>query len=183
MDQEKVNRLLALTQKAGACNAEYFEGSQIVLDRQFRDICRTNACGRYGRCYMCPPDIGDVEETMEKIRIFPHVIVYQSISPLEDSFDFEGMMEAGERHGHISGRIHLALNDILNKPYLHLSSGCRLCQRCAKMDDLPCRHPDIALGAVEGHGVDVYQTVKNSSLKYVNGENTVTYFGMLFYTE
>ena len=68
MDQEKVNRLLALTKDAGACNAEYFKGNQIVLDRQFRDICRTNACGRYGRCYMCPPDIGDVEEAMEKIK-------------------------------------------------------------------------------------------------------------------
>ena len=120
---------------------------------------------------------------MAKIRSFPHVIVYQSISPLEDSFDFEGMMEAGERHGHISGRIHLQIKNLLSQPYLHLSSGCRLCTRCAKVDDLPCRHPDIALGAVEGHGVDVYQTVKDSSLKYVNGENTVTYFGMLFYTE
>ena len=183
MDQRKVNQLLALAKAAGASGAEYFEGSQIVMDRQFRDICRTNACGRYGRCYMCPPDIGDVEENMAKIRSYPHVIVYQSISALEDSFDFEGMMEAGERHGRISGQIHIAIKDLLSEPCLHLSSGCRLCQRCAKMDDLPCRHPDIALGAVEGHGVDVYQTVKNSSLKYVNGENTVTYFGMLFYTE
>ena len=183
MDQEKVNRLLSLAKAAGACGAEYFEGRSIVLDRQFRDICRTNACGRYGRCYMCPPDIGNIEENMEKIRAFPHVIVYQSISPLEDSFDFEGMMEAGEHHGRISGRIHLALKELLAEPYLHLSSGCRLCQRCAKLDALPCRHPEIALGAVEGHGVDVYQTVKNSSLKYVNGENTVTYFGMLFFRE
>lgn len=180
---EKVNQLLSLAKEAGASGAEYFPGERIVLNAQFRDICRTNACGRYGRCYMCPPDIGPVEDNMKLLRSFPNVIVYQSISPLEDSFDFEGMMEAGERHGHISGRIHLALKDLLTEPYLHLSSGCRLCARCAKMDDLPCRHPDIALGAVEGHGVDVYQTVKDSSLKYVNGENTVTYFGMLFYTE
>ena len=176
-------KLLALAVEAGAGGAEYFRGEEIVRNPVFRDICRTNACGRYGRCYMCPPDIGDIEEAMEKIRTFPHVIVYQSISHLEDSFDFEGMMEAGERHGHISGRFHLAVKDLLTQPWLHLSSGCRLCARCAKMDDLPCRHPEIALGAVEGYGVDVYQTVKNSSLKYVNGENTVTYFGMLFYRE
>ena len=120
---------------------------------------------------------------MAKIREFPHVIVYQSIGMLEDSFDFEGMMEAGRYHSQISGRIHQAIENIFTKPYVHLSCGCRLCDRCAKVDELPCRHPDIALGAVEGHGVDVYQTVKDSSLKYVNGENTVTYFGMLFYVE
>ena len=177
------DKLLLLAKEAGADGVEYFAGDRIVLNPVFRDICRTNACGRYGRCYMCPPDIGDVEDNMAAIRAYPHVIVYQSISPLEDSFDFEGMMAAGERHGHISGRIHLALKELLAKPYLHLSCGCRLCERCGKLDGIPCRHPDIALGAVEGHGVDVYQTVKDSSLKYINGENTVTYFGMLFYTE
>ena len=180
---ETAKKLLSLAKQAGADGVGYFTGDQIVLNPQFRDICRTNACGRYGRCYMCPPDIGEVEDNMARIRTYPHVIVYQSISKLEDCFDFEGMMEAGERHSQISGRIHGAVNELLTEPYLHLSCGCRLCQRCAKLDQLPCRHPDIALGAVEGHGVDVYQTVKDSSLKYINGENTVTYFGMLFYTE
>ena len=183
MDHEKVNKLLNLVKESGATGAEYFAGSRIVLNADFRDICRGNACGRYGRCHACPPDIGEIEECMAKIREFPHVIVYQSIGMLEDSFDFEGMMEAGRYHSQISGRIHQAIENIFTKPYVHLSCGCRLCDRCAKVDELPCRHPDIALGAVEGHGVDVYQTVKDSSLKYVNGENTVTYFGMLFYVE
>ena len=92
------------------------------------------------------------------------------------------MMEAGKRHGHISGGIHRGAQTLLSKPFLHLSCGCRLCERCAKEDHLPCRHPDIALGALEGFGVDVYRTVKGSALRYTDGENTVTYFGMLFYT-
>jgi hypothetical protein len=31
------------------------------------------------------------------------------------------------------------------------------------MDEHSCRHRDIALGAVEGHGVDVFQTVKTAA--------------------
>ena len=50
-------------------------------------------------------------------------------------------------------------------------------------DQQPCRHPDTALGAMEGYGMDVYQTVKNTELKYTNGQNTVTYFGIILFTE
>ena len=59
------------------------------------------------------------------------------------------------------------------------AGGCRLCPRCAKVDDQPCRHPDRALPPMEGAGIDVYRTTKSTDLKYINGPNTVTYFGLL----
>ena len=71
---------------------------------------------------------------------------------------------------------------LLPKDFLHLScGGCRLCQRCAKEDGLPCRMPDKALPSLEGYCVDVYNTTKNTDLKYINGQNTVTFFGMILF--
>lgn len=180
---KQAQQLIRLVKALGAQDAEYFPLSRIVLDARFREICRSNDCGRYDRCYMCPPDLGDIHVLMDQVRTFPHAVIYQSIAPLEDSFDYEGMMAAGEDHARFSGKIHGAVKDILSGKSLHLSSGCRLCERCGKLDGLPCRHPDQALGSVSGYGIDVYQTVKDSRLKYVNGENTVTYFGILFFTE
>ena len=173
--------LIQLALDCGACKAEYLRGDQIVLSAEFRKICEGNGCGNYNRCYMCPPDIGPIDALMDQVRQYPHAVLYQSISPLEDSFDFEGMMEAGHHHAMLSRRIQ----DRLQKTdVLHLSSGgCHLCEVCAKRDNLPCRQPDKALASLEGYGIDVYNTAQATTLKYVNGPDTVTYFGILLYSE
>ena len=135
----------------------------------------------YGRCWMCPPDIGIVEPLMEKVRSYKHGLLYQTISEIEDSFDFEGMQEAGQRHVIVSQRLEAFLMLEL-KDHLHLScGGCRLCERCAKLDGLPCREPERAMPSMEGYGIDVYSTCKPTELKYINGANTVTYFGIVLY--
>ena len=173
--------LVQLALQCGATKAEYLRGDQIVLSDEFRRICEGNGCGNYNRCYMCPPDIGPIEELMAKVRQYDHAVLYQTVSPLEDSFDFEGMMEAGHRHALLSQRIQ---NGMTKTDVLHLSSGgCHLCEVCAKRDNLPCRQPDKALASLEGYGIDVYNTSQATGLKYINGPDTVTYFGILLYTE
>ena len=34
---------------------------------------------------------------------------------------------------------------------------------------------------MEGYGIDVYQTSKPTELKYINGQNTVTFFGIVLF--
>ncbi|MGN0563775.1 MAG: DUF2284 domain-containing protein [Candidatus Heritagella sp.] len=168
----------------GAHKAAVIDGSQIVLSSEFRKICESNQCGGYGQCWMCPPDIGDITLLMDKVRHYAKALVYQTIAPLEDSYDIEGMFAAGSRHAQISQRIQAAVRPLLPASFLHLScGGCHLCSRCAKRDQLPCRFPEKALSSLEGYGIDVYNTVKNTDLKYCNGENTVTYFGMILFSE
>jgi len=94
------------------------------------------------------------------------------------------MFEAGARHARVSGRIREKVAPLLKKPFLLLScGGCHLCETCAKREDKPCRFPDQALSSLEGYGVDVYNTTKDTDLKYINGQNTVTYFGMVLFSE
>jgi len=169
---------------AGANKAAVIPQSKIVLNAMFRDICASNACGNYGNCYTCPPEIGDVHELMEQVKKFPYGLLYQTITPIEDSFDFEGMMDAGKEHAQVSQRIQRAITPLLAKPALHLAAGgCHLCDICAKRLSLPCRNPSLALPPLEGYGVDVYQTTVSTDLHYTNGPNTVTYFGLLLFTE
>ena len=166
---------------SGATKAAPIGVASIVLSASFRDICRSNGCGMYGRCWVCPPEIGEIDELMAQVRSYEHALLYQTIHEIEDSFDFEGMMEAGARHAQTSLRLEEALVGHLGN-HLHLScGGCHLCERCAKADNEPCRHPDQALPSMEGYGIDVYTTVKATDLKYINGTNTVTYFGIVLY--
>ena len=177
-----IDTIVQIALDCGAKGARYLPVSAVVTDPVFRRICEGNACGKFGRCYMCPPDIGPVETLMEKIRQYPHAVLYQSIGTIEDSFDFEGMMEVGHAHCMLSQRIREKLEAVL-PGHLHLTGGgCHLCERCAKLDDQPCRYPEKALSSLEGYGIDVYRTSQATDLKYINGENTVTYFGIILFS-
>ena len=174
--------LLQSVLDAGATKAAYVTQDQIVLSATFRDICATNQCGGYGNCWMCPPYIGEIEPLMEKVRTFSGGLLYQTIHTIEDSFDIEGMFEASHTHSQVSQAIQGAVRPLMTDEFLHLScGGCHLCERCAKRDDQPCRLPDKALSSMEGYGFDVYRTSSATDLKYINGQNTVTYFGIILF--
>lgn len=168
----------------GFFNSAVLPISQVVLNRCFRDQCKSNACGNYGQCYMCPPDVGDIDQLMAQAQQYDSAVIYQTIFSIEDSFDIEGMLEAGRMHNQCSQRIQAFLAAQPPASFLHLSAGgCRYCERCAKRDGLPCRAPQHALPSLEAYGIDVYHTALNASLRYINGTNTVTYFGMVLLKE
>ena len=175
------DELLRLALSSGATKAAMIRAKDVVTSASFRDICAGNGCGRFGRCWMCPPFIGEIDALMDKVHSFDHGLLYQTIHDIEDSFDIEGMGDASRVHAQVSQRINEAVKPLL-PGCLHLScGGCSLCERCAKLDEAPCRLPDKALPPMEGYGIDVYQTTRPTDLKYINGQNTVTYFGIVLF--
>ena len=118
---------------------------------------------------------------MAQLKKYRWGLLYQTIYRIEDSFDIEGMGRASVCHAHVSQAVGDAVRQHL-LGFLHLScGGCHLCDRCAKLDGIPCRQPEKALPPMEGYGIDVYQTTKATDLKYINGQNTVTYFGIVLF--
>ena len=160
----------------------------IVYDRSFRTICEQNQCGEYGRCWVCPPDVGTLDELMNRAKSYPRGILYQCFYPLEDSYDVEGM-DAGKRaFVKCSLEITKALNamkssgQIRAEDYMQLAVGaCGICEKCARRDNQPCRFPELAIPSLESAGIFVAQTAQNAGMNYINGENTVTYFGMVLF--
>lgn len=178
------NKLINLALASGATEATIISQDQIVLSDSFRTVCEKNQCGNYGKCWVCPPYIGPIEQLIADVRCYPKALWYQSITPIEDSYDIEGMFRAGNAHAQLSQRIQYSIQPVLSSGFLHLScGGCHLCPTCAKVTDELCRFPDKALSSLEGYGIDVYNTTKSTTLKYINGQNTVTYFGMVLYME
>lgn len=167
---------------AGAAKAAVIPGEKIVTSEEFRRACESNVCGNYGRCWMCPPDVGDIRQLIEQVKSYPQALIYQSIYELEDSFDIEGMEKSSRLHAGLSRNIEQELSPILPPGYLHLiCGGCRFCQVCAKAEGLPCRAPEQARASLESYGIDVYHTVEGTELKYINGPDTVTYFSMILF--
>lgn len=177
------DELVAAALESGLTKAEVIEGESVVVDESFRTVCSSNQCGFFGRNWACPGDMNGIKENMAEVKSYPHCLVYQVIGELEDSFDVEGMMEAGLVLSRGSHALEDKLRKMLKAPYLHLAGACRLCEKCARLSGEPCRNPDKLIPSISGYGIDVYKTTKSSSLKYINGQNTVTNFGMVFFTE
>ncbi len=80
------NELIRIALECGASKAAVIPRDAIVLSAEFRGMCEANRCGVYGKCYMCPPDVGPIEELMRKIRGYDKGLLYQLIATREDSF-------------------------------------------------------------------------------------------------
>ena len=168
------NEILAM----GAKNAAVLRVTEISFDKSFRSMCASNVCGNYGKSYMCPPDVGEIGSLIEKAKAYRYAIVYQTIGMLEDSYDFEGMMEAGQRHNDLSQKVRKLFDQNGFENALHLGAGgCRLCPVCGKKTGEPCRYPDRAMSSLEAYGVNVSKLATQCNMRYINGTNTVTYFG------
>ena len=174
-------RLIRGATELGAYRAAVVKVSDIETDASFRALCESNACGNYGRNWMCPPDAGDIHELMDRLKSFPYALVYQTVSPLEDSYDFEGMMDAAERHNQLIQALWDYTDELQLEGILHLGAGgCHLCSVCGKKTGTPCPHPDRAIVSLETHGINVSLLAQQAGMRYINGQNTVTYFGAAF---
>lgn len=152
---------------------------EIRFDPSFRVACESNACGFYGACWMCPPDVGDMQALIALARSYAHALVFQTVHSIEDSYDIEGMSRASKAHNHLIVRLRRAL---LREGVMCLALGagaCGGCGECAKKRGEACRHPERAVIPLEAAGIDVVALAKTTGLPYINGKNTVTYFGAL----
>lgn len=151
---------------------------KIVFSTEVVNACKINYCGKYNTCWTCPPAVGDLRELEKKYKTFKYAFVFTTKSNLEDSFDLEGMDSARDKHIVIEKGAWEKLKGYKTES---LTVGsCPLCEKCT-YPDAPCRFPDIAKPSVEAVGIDVTQLAKTCNIRYYNGENTVTYFSVIFF--
>lgn len=162
----------------GAKAVAVIDVGNISFDRAFRDMCASNVCGNYGKNHMCPPNVGEIDDLIREAKTYSRTLVYQTVGLLEDSYDFEGMMEAGQIHNDLVQKVRDLFDKACGKKALHLGAGgCRICPVCAGKTGEPCRFPDKAIPSLEAYGINVSELAAQCGMRYINGENTVTYFG------
>ncbi len=171
--------LLERIRALGVKDAALLPVEALSFTPEFRRACEKNTCGRFGKCWVCPPACGEIETLIAEAKGFTTVVVYQTVFPLEDSFDIEGMLEAGVQHRRLTQSVLDLLESagLARADFLLLSAGgCDLCPSCTYPQE-PCRHPARALRSLEAYGVSVAAMAGRAGLRYMHGPNTVTYFG------
>lgn len=147
---------------------------------EVRAICEGNACGRYGKTWVCPPAMGTYEECRKFCRSFAHAFVFTGKYDLEDSYDFEGMMEGKDRFQKMCRQIRDLWKEEYGNCVLLGNGACENCKTCT-YPDAPCRFPESLIHPIEGYGVMVNRLAQTAGIRYINGKNTVTYFAAVLY--
>lgn len=150
--------------------------STIKVMPEVRAMCAANKCNQYDKNWSCPPACGTLDECKKKIKNYKVGIIVQTVGELEDSMDFEGMVEIGEKHKNT----FLKFSDEIKKEYENVLSlgigSCIRCKECA-YPDKPCRFPESALSSMEAYGMLVSQVCIDNNIKYYYGPNTLAYTG------
>ena len=153
---------------------------RLVYHSEVRAICEANTCRNYNTSWACPPAVGTVEECRARVAKYGRMILFSRAYQLEDSFDFEGMVESLHSFKKLVDTFQDNLGDSLGEYLLLSNEGCGRCAKCT-YPDAPCRFPERLHHALEGYGFVVSELAKEAGIRYNNGANTVTYFGALLF--
>lgn len=152
----------------------------LELRSEVRDMCADNRCHMYEKCWICPPACGTIDELSKVVREYNWGILCQTVGELEDSFDYEGMMDAEKTH---KKRLSALTDSFLDSklPFLPMGAGpCDLCSDCTYPDE-PCRFPERAFPSMEAYGLIVTDACNSAGVKYYYGGNTVAFSGLVLF--
>lgn len=154
--------------------------SEIDFNESVVKACEANFCGMYNKTWLCPPGVGKLSDLKEKYTKYENAYVFTTKWDIEDSFDIEGMNEARVHHDKLTRLLKTELENKKQDFAILGAGGCNICEKCAYPDS-PCRFPLKAFPSVEACGIQVMDLSKKVNVKYINGQDTVTYFSVVFY--
>lgn len=167
-------------EKLGIYQHGVIKTTEIVFSNEVRKMCEDNVCRRYGKTWACPPAVGTVEECKNRCLKYDSALVFNARYELEDSFDFEGMTDGLKSFKSVSDRLGEYVSERLEDFLLLSNEGCLRCSECT-YPDKPCRFPNKLYPSIEGFGIFVNLIAQSANVNYINGSNTVTYFGALLF--
>jgi len=170
----------SLLHEIGISQYGLIDTKQIVFSDEVRRLCESNVCTKYGTTWACPPAVGTPDECKEKSLEYEKAFVFNAKYDLEDSFDYDGMLLGHKAFKKVCDLLANLAKEKLTDYVLLSNEGCNRCRLCTYPNS-SCRFPEKLFPSVEGFGIRVDALAKSANIKYINGNNTVTYFGLLLF--
>lgn len=172
--KREIEDIIREAKSMGFSEVGELDSKTITLKQEVRDMCASNTCGMYGKNWSCPPGSGELDICREELKDYKYGVIVQTVGDIEDSFDFEGMMEVQDKHT----KMYEDFAEVLKKKYkkvLCLGTGtCTICKECTYPDN-PCRFPDKQISSMESYGMLVSEICKDNNMKYYYGSDKICY--------
>ena len=157
------------------------ESGSIPFSDRARSICREE-CPRYGKSWSCPPGVGSVEQCRSRCESYSGVFVFTTIAEVQDVENMEETLRTRREHEAVTRQVRAILEKYTGKTLALSGESCAVCETCAWPKE-PCRHPEKMIPCMEGYGIVVPLLAERTGIEFFNGSNTVTWFGMVLFTE
>lgn len=169
--------LITLAREEGL-DAYALDVSTLVFRTDVREMCASDKCRNYNRSWSCPPACGTLEEMTARVKGFSLGILVQTVGRQEDEFDYEAMMETGEKHAKSFRRL---VERFSGSDILPLGMGtCDLCPECS-YPGAPCRFPERMYPSMEAAGLMVSDVCAKNGVPYYHGRLTIAYTSCILF--
>lgn len=169
--------------KAAGFTAALCETADIPVDHSFRRYCEENLCGQYDKNYGCPPRCGSPEAMEQKLRSHRRALVLQTAWPITDYTDYAAIAKAKAAHNAASVQLLERLTAEGHTGMVIGSSGCTLCEACARLQGEPCRYPAQQYACMSAYCVFVMGLAQQCGIRYDCEDGMLRLFGMLIFDE
>ena len=158
----------------------YIDPEQLEFSQRIRYICESE-CPMYGKTWACPPGVGTVEECRGKCLRYRNCLLIGTIVEAEDISDIEATLATRTEHEAVTDLVAEKMRQLGAEPYVLSTEACAICQRCAYLDEQPCRYPDKMHPCVESHGINIIPVLEENGLEFQYGSNMITWYSLLLF--
>lgn len=169
-----MEEILQYAQTLGFEHMGPLDPARLTFMPEVREMCASDRCHMYGKCWTCPPGCGTLEEIREKALTYSRGIILQSTGILDDDFDVETMQETEKLHKRRFQDFAQWLRTGVPGCMPMSSGACELCSSCTYPHQ-PCRFPQKATPSMEACGLLVSNVCLSCGLGYYYGPKTITY--------
>ena len=100
---------------------------------------------------------------------------------MADIADIDETLATRPAHEALTEQVAALLKEQGEKPYILSTQACAICERCAILDNRPCRFPEKMHPCVESHGINVVPILEKLGLEFHFGATIVTGISRLLF--
>jgi len=172
-------KIAELAKKCGFTHSAQINIPGLEFLPEVRSMCNPEQCKSYNTSWSCPPACAPLDELKEKVNTYQFGVLIQTVSEVEDNYDWEGMMAAGELQKKNFAEMWKELRNEYNDIFAMGSGKCSLCKTCTYPDN-PCCKPNEKEISMEACGLFVSKVCKDNGLEYNYGPGKMAYTSCFF---
>ena len=177
---DEYESLAEMARESGFTHSAPLDLRTLDFMQDVRDMCNPKQCNNYGKSWSCPPACATLDEMRERVLGYGGGVLVQTVGDIEDSYDWDGISEAGARHKVNFGVMWDAMEKLHPSVFAMGAGVCKLCEACTYPDE-PCRRPERMSASMEACGLFVSKVCKDNGLAYNYGPNKIAYTSCFLY--
>ena len=111
--------------------------------------------------------------------VYRNCLLISSIAEVADIADIDETLATRPAHEALTEQVGALLKEQGVQPYILSTQACAICDRCAILDNQPCRFPEKMHPCVESHGINVVPILERLGLEFQFGSNVVTWISLM----